>query len=164
MPSWNIKNLQKHYQKHPRGKSKSCWMDILKKSNAPVTIGEYENQSSIAYMNSWLEYECEAVDQEAWDRNNIPYHPRRPHNVDPRLIVTIVSPDRNWFVTCLHEHFDRAEHVIGSSRRSLTELSVEYLKLLERRNKGGRVKDIQASLKDPSLHQLLKGYIDALNK
>ena len=135
LPKWDPKNLSRHHAKHPGGKDKHCWQDLLGVNGRSVSEREYEQESLSVCRDRWLEYEAEMVDREyvgAALRSGqpVPYHPRRRYNIDDRLVTTIVEPFDDAVVTCFHEHFDRRHETQGHSR-PVGELRVRYKKRLE---------------------------------
>ena len=134
MPKWDSKNLAKHHAKHPAGKDKHCWQDLLGVSDRLVSEAEYNNESLSVCSDRWLEYEAEKVDCDnvapaLRSGEPVPYHPRRRYNIDDRLVTTIVAPTDDAVVTCFHEHFDR-RHDTQGHKRPVGELKARYKKHL----------------------------------
>ena len=101
MPSWNRRNLTRHYRDHltkdgPCFWDSKLWGIVL----TPLTESRYELRADEAVANAWAEYEGES-----WDVKNEEYRESRAYFVDDDLIVAITDRDRNDFVTCFHKHF-----------------------------------------------------------
>lgn len=144
MPKWNPTNLTRHHAKHPGGKDKFCWQDLLGVNGRAVSEAEYEKESLAVCRHRWLEFEAETVDREhvaaaLRSGQSVPYHPRRRYNIDDRLVTTIVAPTNDAVVTCFHEHFDR-RHETRSHKRPTGELRARYKNRLENLEMSGMMR------------------------
>jgi hypothetical protein len=99
IPKWNARNLQIHYQKHPAGEDKQCWMDCLNKSSI-VACNEYEAKSIDVVLNP--EWTAKLLNRDTSDS--------RKHFVDKLGIRSITSSDGEMLITCYHVHDHNREH------------------------------------------------------
>jgi hypothetical protein len=146
-PTWKKGNLTDHHGRHPIGKDKACWQDLLDKKGAPVSEAEYEAKSVEICAICWLEYCAEAVDQDGVFyavKNNleIPYRDRRRYYVDQALLTTITSLDAKSVVTCFHEHFGRP-HVQGGHKQPQGELKDKYMRKIRLEESAKMIRKIE---------------------
>ena len=55
-PSWSRENLSNHYARHPGGKDRDCWQDLLHTGGLPVSEMDYAATSLAVCANAWVCY------------------------------------------------------------------------------------------------------------
>jgi hypothetical protein len=158
MAYWKPDNLESHYQKHPAGKYKKCWMDLLN-TTTPVEKSEYEAESKKVIKTAWIVYRAEELNQEAWwdakANPEPPFHSEGIYYTDARLVRTITNVRNDEIRTCYHEHFDRP-HEMGSGSMTdveRTEAKLKYVnRLINRRGqqlRGLKIEKTEDRLPEP---------------
>jgi hypothetical protein len=169
MVYWTANNLERHYQKHPAGKDKKCWMDLLD-TTTPVTKPEYKAESIKVTRTSWIEYRAAEADPASYSdayRNpgNPAYHPPARYYTDARLVRTVVNISDDEIRTCYHEHFD-GKHEIGSgslhSAVKNVDAMVRYINRLRNRRNGAQIINLIVEAMDPNLPRQIRLMIDEL--
>lgn len=168
MMYWTPNNLCRHYRKHPAGKDRDCWMDLLAKT-IPVTKPEYEAESIKVTQNSWIEYRAEELDPASSFVNNNPrtlvYHPPARYYTDFRLIRTVANISNDQIRTCYHEHFD-LKHAVGSGSLSYAKKNVEtmikYINRLEYRRRALQIRNLKVEVTKSDLPDPIPRMIKAL--
>ena len=142
---WEQSNLDVHFDKHPAGKDKECWKDLLAKTTS-VTKLEYEAESIHVCDRCWLKYEAEhakldCIGTARRQGLDIPYNEKRKYFVDDKLLTTITSKDGESIITCFHEHFGRP-HEQHDHKSPVAELRDKLRKKLEYNEKSKMMRNV----------------------
>ena len=146
-PTWNQRNLTVHYKKHPAGKDRECWQDLLQTSGQPVSEADYEDASLRVCADAWLCYSAESLYKEgvaAATRagEDLPYYEERRYYIDDNLVTSVTSIEGDAMVTCFHEHYDHP-HTPIAKQPPLAERREKYLKTLQIREQSKLVRGVE---------------------
>jgi hypothetical protein len=137
MPTWEARNLTKHYQERLR-KDPGCFEDLLRIAGRQMTELEYDFRAEAAFDDAWGEYEGESRDV-----RNGTYTQLRAYFVDDDLVVAITDGFRNDFVTCFHEHFNYPHGVDPGAGATVGQKRLRYKEGLKIDEQGKFIRNLK---------------------
>ena len=88
--------------------------------------------------NAWAEYEGRGRDVQAGA-----YYPQAAYFVDDDLVVAITDVARQSFLTCFHEHFNKAHGIDPGRSASVGQRRLRYIQQLNWDEKGGMIRNLK---------------------
>lgn len=143
-PWWDANSLRRHFNKHPGGKDKECWGDLLGKAPGTVRLEEYESSSLDVCRKPRVHYRAHELDVDHYFPkldSAKPWHQQCDYYIDPRLVRTAVDAESRQVRTCFHEHFDRKHRPWREMSGALA--TFRYLEHLADLKKAGMVRGVE---------------------